>query len=104
HGHVVADLSGDRVHVGVCHARGASGVTTVLRLHPDRTQAPDLSLLGLSPLGEGEIREFVEGPEGLVIVYGPPRAGGSTVLASLASLALPPRAQGRALGAWAHGL
>jgi type II secretion system (T2SS) protein E/type II/IV secretion system protein len=86
-GHVVADLNGERVHVGVCHARGGSGVTTVLRLHPDREEAPDLSLLGLSPLGEAEIREFVEGPEGLVIVYGPPRAGGSTVLASLAALA-----------------
>jgi hypothetical protein len=89
-GHVVADLSGERVHVGVCHARGKAGVTTVLRLHADRAEAPDLSLLGLSPLGEAEIREFVEGPEGLVIVHGPPRAGGSTVLASLASLAMKP--------------
>jgi len=100
HGHVVADLSGDRVHVGVCHARGASGVTTVLRLHPDRAQAPDLSLLGLSPLGEGEIREFVEGPEGLVIVYGPPRAGGSTVLASLVSLAMKPERRVVAFEPW----
>ena len=99
-GHVVADLSGERVHVGVCHARGSSGVTTVLRLHPDRVQAPDLSTLGLSPLGEAEIREFIEGPEGLVIVYGPPRAGGSTVLASLASLAMRPERRVVAFEPW----
>lgn len=99
-GHVMADLSGERVHVGVCHARGATGVTTVLRLHPARVEAPDLSLLGLSPLGEGEIREFVEGPEGLVIVYGPPRAGGSTVLASLASLAMKPERRAVAFEPW----
>jgi type IV pilus assembly protein PilB len=99
-GHVVADLSGERVHVGVCHARGKAGVTTVLRLHADRAEAPDLSLLGLSPLGEAEIREFVEGPEGLVIVHGPPRAGGSTVLASLASLAMKPERRVIAIEPW----
>lgn len=100
YGHVVADLSGEHVHVGVCHARGKSGVTTVLRIHPARAEAPDLSLLGLSPLGEAEIREFVEGPEGLVIVHGPPRAGGSTVLASLASLAMKPERRVIAVEPW----
>ena len=99
-GHVVADLQGERIHVGVCHARSEGGFTTVLRLHPDRAEAPDLSLLGLSPIGEAEIREFVEGPEGLVIVYGPPRAGGSTVLASLASLALKPERRVIAMEPW----
>jgi hypothetical protein len=99
-GHVLADLSGERIHVVVCHARGKAGVTTVLRLHADRAEAPDLSLLGLSPLGEAEIREFVEGPEGLVIVHGPPRAGGSTVLASLASLAMKPERRVIAVEPW----
>jgi Type II secretion system (T2SS), protein E, N-terminal domain/Type II/IV secretion system protein len=86
-GSVVVDLASDRIHVGVCHCRSSYGVTTVLRLVPEFAKAPDLSTLGLSPIGEAEIRDFVEGPEGLVIVYGPPRTGGSTVLASLAALA-----------------
>lgn len=86
-GHAVVELGGDRTHVGVCHCRTASGITTVLRLQPDAKDALDLSVLGLSPIGEAEIRDFVEGPEGLVIVHGPPRSGGTTVLASLAALA-----------------
>src|SRR5262249_1247453 len=53
-------------------------------------QAPELSTLGLSPIGEAEIREFVDGPEGIVLVSGPPRSGGSIVLASLAALAARP--------------
>ncbi|MGH7682382.1 MAG: ATPase, T2SS/T4P/T4SS family, partial [Candidatus Eiseniibacteriota bacterium] len=79
-----------RIHVGVFHCRSESGITTVLRLMPIPAQAPDLSTLGLSPMGEAEIRDFVEGPEGLVIVHGPPRSGGSTVLASIAALAARP--------------
>lgn len=79
-----------RIHVGVFHCRTESGITTVLRLMPISVQAPDLSTLGLSPIGEAEIRDFVEGPEGLVIVHGPPRSGGSTVLASIAALAARP--------------
>jgi type IV pilus assembly protein PilB len=86
-GHAVVDLGGDRTHLGVCHCRASAGITTVLRLLPDSKEAPDLSTLGMSPIGEAEIRDFVEGPEGLVIVHGPPRAGGTTVLASLAALA-----------------
>ena len=89
-GSIVVDVAGARVHVGVFHCRADSGVTTVLRLTPIPGVAPDLSTLGLSPIGEAEIRDFVEGPEGLVIVYGPPRSGGSTVLASLAALAARP--------------
>jgi type II secretion system (T2SS) protein E/type II/IV secretion system protein len=89
-GSIVVDVAGARVHVGVVHCRADFGVTTVLRLSPVPAEAPDLSTLGLSPIGEAEIRDFVEGPEGLVIVYGPPRSGGSTVLASLAALAARP--------------
>jgi len=89
-GSIGIDVAGARVHVGVCHCRAESGVTTVLRLTPLPAAAPDLSTLGLSPIGEAEIRDFVEGPEGLVIVHGPPRSGGSTVLASLAALAARP--------------
>ena len=86
-GHAVVEVGGDRTHVIVCHCRTAAGITTVLRLLPESKEAPDLSTLGLSPLGEAEIRDFVDGPEGLVIVHGPPRAGGTTVLSSLAALA-----------------
>lgn len=86
-GHAVVEVGSDTTHVGVCHCRTEAGITTVLRLLPDTKEAADLSTLGLSPIGEAEIRDLVEGPEGLVIVHGPPRAGGTTVLASLAALA-----------------
>jgi hypothetical protein len=72
------------------HARSEAGVATVIRLGPVAEQPVDISALGMPPLGEAEIREFVDGPEGLVIVTGPPRAGGSQVLASLAALAAKP--------------
>ena len=89
-GSIPIDVEGQRIHVGVCHCRMDSGVATVLRMTPAAAEAPDLSTLGLSPIAEAEIRELVDGPEGLVIVHGPARAGGSTVLASLASLAARP--------------
>ena len=89
-GHAVVEQGQDTTHLGVCHCRTEAGITTVLRLLPDSKEAADLSLLGLSPIGEAEIRDLVEGPEGLVIVHGPPRTGGTTVLASLAALAARP--------------
>jgi hypothetical protein len=89
-GATVVELGPDRIAVSACHSKTDAGVTTVLRLGPAPTEAPDLSTLGLSPLGEAEIREFIDGPEGLVVVTGPPRAGGSLVLASLAALAARP--------------
>jgi len=89
-GSVVVDVGGTKIHAAVFHCRADSGVTTVLRLTPIPAAAPDLSALGISPIGEAEIRDFVEGPEGLVIVHGPPRSGGSTVLAALAALAARP--------------
>ena len=89
-GSLPIDVEGERIHVGVCHCRTDGGVATVLRMTPAAAEAPDLSSLGLSPLAEAEIRELVDGPEGLVIVHGPPRSGGSTVLASLAALAARP--------------
>ncbi len=89
-GTVSVQTGGQPTHVAVCHCRADFGVTTVLRLSPALPEAPDLSTLGLSPIGEAEIRDFVDGPEGLVIVHGPPRSGGTTVLASLAALAARP--------------
>jgi general secretion pathway protein E len=86
-GAAVVELGADRIAVSACHSRTDLGVATVLRLGPAPEIAPDLSMLGLSPIGEGEIREFIDGPEGLVVVTGPPRSGGSLVLASLAALA-----------------
>ncbi len=86
-GSTVVELGPDRIAVSACHSRTDAGVATVLRLGHAPTEAPDLSLLGLSPLGEAEIREFIDGPEGLIVVTGPPRAGGSLVLASLSALA-----------------
>jgi len=89
-GSAALDVMGERIQLGVCHCRVDLGVTTVLRMSPAPAEAYDLSTLGLSPIGEAEIRDFVDGPEGLVLVYGPPRSGGSTVLASLAALAARP--------------
>ncbi|MGE5177545.1 MAG: ATPase, T2SS/T4P/T4SS family [Bacteroidota bacterium] len=86
-GATVVELGPDRIAVSACHTRTDGGVATVLRLGPAPATAPDLSTLGLSPIGEAEIREFIDGPEGLIVVTGPPRAGGSLVLASLAALA-----------------
>jgi type IV pilus assembly protein PilB len=80
-------LGQGRVQFRVSHCRGDAGVSTVLRLGPTLPEAPHVSTLGLTPLAEAELCELVEGPEGIVIVYGPPHSGGSTVLASLASLA-----------------
>ncbi|TMQ58465.1 MAG: hypothetical protein E6K75_05340 [Candidatus Eisenbacteria bacterium] len=45
---------------------------------------PDRMVLSVSHC---RARDMVEGPEGIVIVHGPPRSGGSLVLASLAALA-----------------
>jgi len=89
-GSFLADLDGGRVACRVIHARTNGGIATVIRIGPVHDRAPDLATLGLSPIGEAEIREFVDGPEGLVIVTGPPRSGGSLVLASLAALAVRP--------------
>jgi len=86
-GAAIVELGPDRIAVSACHSRTDAGVATVLRLAPAPVEAPDLSLLGLSPIGEAEIREFIDGPEGLIVVTGPARAGGSLVLASLAALA-----------------
>lgn len=89
-GAAVVDVGPTRVRLSACHARVDDGVATVIRLGPAPETAPDLSTLGLSPVGEAEIRDFVEGPEGIVIVTGPPRVGGSLLLASLATLASRP--------------
>jgi hypothetical protein len=89
-GRTTVDLDGGRLALEVFHARSIGGVATVIRLSPIPHQAPELSTLGLSPIGEAEIREFVDGPEGIVLVTGPPRSGGSLVLASLVALAARP--------------
>ena len=89
-GATVVELGPDRIAVSACHSRTDGGIATVLRIGPAPEKAPDLSTLGLSPIGEAEIREFVEGPEGLVVVTGPPRSGGSLVLSSVAALAARP--------------
>jgi hypothetical protein len=90
HGRTTVDLDGGRIALEVFHARTFGGVATVIRLSPLPLAAPELSSIGLSPIGEAEIREFVDGPEGIVLVTGPPRSGGSMVLASLAALAARP--------------
>jgi hypothetical protein len=94
-GALAMDVGPDRMVLHVSHCRAVSGITTVIRLSPRPTEVPELHALGVSPIAEAEIRDMVEGPEGIVIVHGPPRSGGSMVLASLASLAAlathPPR-------------
>lgn len=90
HGAIEVEVGPDRMILHVSHCRTAVGISTVVRLSPRTNHVPELHALGVSPIAEAEIREMVEGPEGVVIVHGPPRAGGSLVLASLAALAATP--------------
>lgn len=76
-----------RTQFHTTHCRSTGGVATVLRVGPRLDVAPQISTLGLTPLAEAELAELCEGPEGLVIVHGPPHSCGTTVLASLAALA-----------------
>jgi len=85
-GSIPIDVGPDRMMLNVSHCRTTTGIATVVRLSPRPTQAPELHALGVSPIAEAEIRDMVEGPEGIVIVHGPPRCGGSLILASLAAL------------------
>lgn len=90
HGSIEVEVGPDRMVLHVSHCRTDIGIATVVRLSPRTATVPELHALGVSPIAEAEIRDMVEGPEGVVIVHGPPRAGGSLVLASLASLAATP--------------
>lgn len=81
------EVEGERMSLDVSHCATILGISTVIRMRPRAGAAPELTDLGVSPIAEAEIREMVEGPEGLVIVYGAPRSGGSLVLAALATLA-----------------
>jgi len=90
HGSIEVEVGPDRMILHVSHCRAAVGISTVIRLSPRTAEVPELHALGVSPIAEAEIRDMVEGPEGVVIVHGPPRAGGSLVLASLAALAAAP--------------
>jgi MSHA biogenesis protein MshE len=87
HGSIPIDVGPDHMVLNVSHCRTTSGIATVVRLSPRPAEVPELNALGVSPIAEAEIRDMVEGPEGIVIVHGPPRCGGSMVLASLAALA-----------------
>lgn len=89
-GSLEIEVGPERMVLQVSHCRGADGISTVIRLSPRTVEVPELHALGASPIAEAEIRDMVEGPEGIVIVHGPPRSGGSLVLASLASLAARP--------------
>jgi hypothetical protein len=90
HGSIEVEVGPDRMVLHVSHCRTDIGIATVVRLSPRTAAVPELHALGVSPIAEAEIRDMVEGPEGVVIVHGPPRAGGSLVLASLAALAATP--------------
>ncbi len=86
-GSIPIEVGPDRMALGVSHCRASAGIVTVIRISPRAAEVPELSALGVSPIAEAEIRDMVDGPEGIVIVHGPPRSGGSLVLASLAALA-----------------
>jgi len=89
-GSIAVDVGPDHMVLNVSHCRASVGITTVIRLSPHASGVPELNALGVSPIAEAEIRDMVDGPEGIVIVHGPPRSGGSLVLASLAALAKRP--------------
>ena len=86
-GEIPIQVGAESLTLYVSNCRSPKGVATVIRLTPRPAQAPDLSTLGVSPIAEAEIREMVDGPEGVVIVHGPPRSGGSLILGALAALA-----------------
>ncbi len=89
-GSIAVEVGPDHMALSVSHCRAAGGITTVMRISPRTSVVPELNDLGVSPIAEAEIRDMVDGPEGIVIVHGPPRSGGSLVLASLAALAKRP--------------
>jgi MSHA biogenesis protein MshE len=90
HGSIEVEVGPDRMILNVSHCRASAGLTTVIRISPRTATVPELNALGISPIAEAEIRDMVDGPEGIVIVHGPPRSGGTLVLASLAELAKRP--------------
>jgi type II secretory ATPase GspE/PulE/Tfp pilus assembly ATPase PilB-like protein len=73
------------------------GTHVTLALHPEAGAPPTLEALGVDPGDAAELREALAGGVGLVIVAGPPGAGGSTLLASLATFTLAPGARVLAL-------
>ncbi|HXL15583.1 MAG TPA: ATPase, T2SS/T4P/T4SS family, partial [Methylomirabilota bacterium] len=89
-GSIAVEVGPDHMVLNVSHCRASAGITTVIRISPGASEVPELNALGVSPIAEAEIRDMVDGPEGIVIVHGPPRSGGSLVLASLAALAARP--------------
>ncbi len=89
-GSIAVEVGPDHMVLNVSHCRASAGITTVIRISPRASEVPELNALGVSPIAEAEIRDMVDGPEGIVIVHGPPRSGGSLVLASLAALAARP--------------
>ena len=89
-GSIAVEVGPDRMVLNVSHCRASAGITTVIRISPRSSEVPELNALGVSPIAEAETRDMVDGPEGIVIVHGPPRSGGSLVLASLAALAARP--------------
>jgi len=90
-GSIPVEVGPERMVLHVSHCRTSSGIATVVRLSPRPTEVPELNALGVSPVAEAEVRDMVDGPEGIVIVHGPPRSSGSLVLASLAALAARPQ-------------
>ncbi len=89
-GSIPIEVGPDRMSLDVSHCRCSAGIATVVRLSPRPSVVPELNALGVSPIAEAEIREMVEGPEGIIIVHGPPRSGGSILLATLAALGTRP--------------
>ncbi|MEO6462219.1 MAG: ATPase, T2SS/T4P/T4SS family, partial [Candidatus Eisenbacteria bacterium] len=73
------------------------GTHVTLVLHPEAGAPPMLESIGVDPGDAAELREALAGGVGLVVVAGPPDAGGSTLLASLATFALAPGARVLAL-------
>ncbi len=103
-GSIEVEVGPDRMILNVSHCRSSAGVTTVIRISPRTATVPELNALGVSPIAEAEIRDMLDGPEGIVIVHGPPRAGGSLVLASLAELAKRPERRMIAIEPWGSTL
>lgn len=80
---VVCPAATESLELGISLLRQEEGVSVTIELRPVPTQMPAIEDLGFDPVDLARLRAALDGPTGIGIVTGPPRAGGSTTLACL---------------------
>jgi len=78
-------LDNHRIDFRVSTVPTQGGESVVLRLLDRRNLQLDLSMLGLAPDEDAQLREFIAMPHGIVLVTGPTGSGKTTTLYSLLS-------------------